>query len=125
MSRREYLIVTPAVAVLSAMLLAAPAYTEESNPAALAAAVAGIPTTLEKGLQASESTVAPGGKLLVRDMGRTSTGSWQIENDRLCTARPGILQDCYEVWIAGDAIQLRSQDAVMPLTVFLRPATTR
>jgi hypothetical protein len=69
-------------------------------------------------------TVAPGGKLLVRDMDRTSVGSWQIRNDRLCIVRPGILQDCYEVWVANDAIRLRSQDAPMPLTVFLRPATT-
>jgi hypothetical protein len=53
MRRREYLIATPVVAALSAMLLAAPAYAEESNPAALAAAVAGVPTTLAKGLQAS------------------------------------------------------------------------
>ena len=69
-------------------------------------------------------TVAPGGKLLVRDMGRTSTGSWQLRNDRLCIVRPGILEDCYEVWIAGDAIQLRGPDAAIPLTVLLRSATT-
>jgi hypothetical protein len=68
--------------------------------------------------------VEAGGRLLVRDMGRTSTGTWQIRNDRLCIVRPRIVDDCYEVWLAGEAIQLRSQGA-MPLTVFLRPATTR
>jgi hypothetical protein len=67
-------------------------------------------------------TVAPGGRLLVRDMGRASEGTWQIKNDRLCMLRPGILNDCYEVWVTGDAIQLRS-DGIPPLTVFLRPRT--
>jgi hypothetical protein len=69
-------------------------------------------------------TVAPGGRLLVRDMGHASTGTWQIKKDRLCIDRPGVLDDCYEVWLAGDAIQLRTKGA-MPLTVFLRPAAAR
>jgi hypothetical protein len=70
-------------------------------------------------------TVAPGWKDTVQwDMGQTSTGSWQLRNDCLCIVRPGILEDCYEVWIAGDSIQLRSPDAAIPLTVFLRSATT-
>jgi hypothetical protein len=34
------------------------------------------------------------------------------------------LDDCYEIWLAGDAIQLRTQGA-LPLTVFLHPATAR
>jgi len=70
------------------------------------------------------TVVAPGGKVLVRDMGRTSTGSWHLRNDRLCIVRPRILEDCYEVWTAGDALQLRSPDTAIPLTVFLRSATT-
>jgi hypothetical protein len=69
-------------------------------------------------------TLAPGGRLLVRDMGHPSIGSWQIKRDQLCISRPGVLEDCYEVWLAGDAIQLRNQSAAMPLTVFLHPATT-
>jgi hypothetical protein len=68
-------------------------------------------------------TVAAGGRLLVKDMGRASTGTWQIKDDRLCVARPGVLDDCYEIWLAGEAIQLRSQGNP-PLTVFLRPAGT-
>ena len=68
-------------------------------------------------------TVAAGGRLLVKDMGRASTGTWQIKGDQLCITRPGVLDDCYEIWLAGEAIQLRSQ-GIPPLTVFLRPAAT-
>ena len=67
-------------------------------------------------------TVAPDGRLLVRDMGRASTGAWRVKNDRLCILRPGVLDDCYEIWIAGDAIQPRS-GGIPPLTVFLRPTS--
>jgi len=69
-------------------------------------------------------TLAPGGRLLVKDMGQASIGTWQVKGDQLCIARPGILDDCYEIWLGGDVIQLRSH-GIPPLTVYLRPATTR
>jgi hypothetical protein len=53
-------------------------------------------------------TYAPGGKLFVEEMGHAaSTGSWRIDGDRLCKVRPGIVDDCYEVWSAGDRAELR------------------
>jgi hypothetical protein len=82
MSRRECLIATPAVAALSAMLLAAPAYAEESDFAALAAAVAGIPTTLEKGLQASESAGKPiSGKFEIEEDGKLQLSVYTMATD--------------------------------------------
>src|SRR6201993_762421 len=82
MSRREYLIVTPVVAVLSAVFLVAPVRAEESDPAALAAAVASIPTTLEKGLQASESAGKPiSGKFEIED-GKLQLSVYTMKGDK-------------------------------------------
>jgi hypothetical protein len=70
-------------------------------------------------------TYTAGGKLIVTEMGHgTSTGSWRVDGDRLCKVRPGILSDCYEVWGAGNQIELRI-DHAPPLEAFLRPATTK
>ena len=92
MSRREYLIVTPAVAVLSAVFLMAPVRAEESDPAALATAVAGIPTTLEKGLQASESA------------GKPISGKFEIEDGKLQLSVYTMATDSYnEVVVAPDS----------------------
>jgi len=91
MSRRQYLIVNPAAAVLSAVFLVAPVRAEESDPAALAAAVAGIPTTLEKGLQASESA------------GKPISGKFEIEDGKLQLSVYTLAKDSYnEVVIAPD-----------------------
>jgi hypothetical protein len=91
MSRREHLIVTSVVAVLSAVFLMAPVRAEESDPAALAAAVAGIPTTLEKGLQASESA------------GKPISGKFEIEDGKLQLSVYTLAKDSYnEVVVAPD-----------------------
>ncbi len=49
----------PAAAVIGILFLALPAPAEESDPAALAVAMEKVPTTLEQGLQASESKGKP------------------------------------------------------------------
>jgi hypothetical protein len=70
-------------------------------------------------------TYAAGGKLVVSEIGHSpSTGSWRIDGDRLCKVRPGILNACYEVWGAGDRIELHFAGAP-PLEAFLRPATAK
>jgi hypothetical protein len=92
MRRREYLTVIPAVAVLGAVFLMAPVRAEESDPAALAAAVAGIPTTLEKGLQASESA------------GKPISGKFEIEDGKLQLSVYTMATDSYnEVVVAPDS----------------------
>jgi hypothetical protein len=91
MSRRKYLIASPAVAVLSAVFLVAPVRAEESDPAALTAAVAAIPTTLEKGLQASESA------------GKPISGKFEIEDGKLQLSVYTLAKDSYnEVVVAPD-----------------------
>jgi hypothetical protein len=66
-------------------------------------------------------TYAPGGKLVVEEMGQSaSIGSWRVDGDRLCKVRPGILNDCYELWTAGDRVEFRLGE-FPPLEGFLRP----
>jgi len=72
-------------------------------------------------------TYAPGGKLLIEEMGsEASTGSWRTDNDLLCKKRPGVLDECYAVWVAGDRVELR-HPKYPPLQGFLRSklSTTR
>jgi hypothetical protein len=65
-------------------------------------------------------TYAPGGKLLVEEMGHAaSPGSWRIDGDRLCKVRAGILDNCYEVWGGGDRIEI-GLGYFPPLEAFLR-----
>jgi hypothetical protein len=49
------------------------------------------------------------GALLITDeMGRKSTGTWKIQNNKLCLSNPsGKSLDCNEVWMSGDNIRLR------------------
>lgn len=44
--------------------------------------------------------------------------TWRIKGDCLCRVRPEILDDCYEVWVAGDRVELRLRD-FPPLQGFL------
>lgn len=70
-------------------------------------------------------TYAPGGKLLVEEMGRAaSSGSWRIDGDQLCKMRPSVLDNCYEVWGAGDSIEIRLGD-FPPLKAFLHPSNRK
>ena len=53
----------------------------------------------------------PDGVLLITDeMGRQSTGTWNIQNNKLCMSKPsGTSLDCNEVWMSGDNIRLRAR----------------
>ena len=50
------------------------------------------------------------GTLLITDeMGKKSTGTWKIQNNKLCLSNPsGKSLDCNEVWMSGDNIRLRA-----------------
>jgi hypothetical protein len=70
-------------------------------------------------------TYAPGGKLVVEEMGHSaSIGSWRIDGDRLCKIRPGILNECYELWAAGDRVEFRLGE-FPPLEAFLRQSRNK
>jgi hypothetical protein len=70
-------------------------------------------------------TYAAGGKLVMAEMGQAPpAGSWRIDGERLCRARPGVFSECYEVWGSGNTIELRHGNSVL-LEGFLRPAAAR
>jgi hypothetical protein len=49
------------------------------------------------------------GVFVSRSMGRTRIGKWLVENEELCVdLGPGTDSGCYEVWISGNAVELRS-----------------
>ena len=50
------------------------------------------------------------GTLTTREMGKTRVGSWRVEEDQLCVdlGKEGG-RGCYEVWISGNRVELRTQ----------------
>ena len=67
------------------------------------------------------------GVLTSFSMGRKSVGKWKVENDRLCLDRgkdPG--SGCYEVWLSGTNVELRTTGSGLPLEGRLqRPSGVR
>lgn len=63
-----------------------------------------------------------GGIMVAEQMGGPSmTGSWRVHGDTLCSVLPGIRDECYAVWIAGQRVELR-HPSYQPVSAFLRPA---
>ena len=51
----------------------------------------------------------PDGALLSSEMGRKWTGTWKIQNDKLCMSNPNLESpDCNEVWMSGANIRMRA-----------------
>lgn len=50
----------------------------------------------------------PNGALTVFEMGQKKSGHWRIQNDRLCREIGEAEHSCYEVWISGKRVELRS-----------------
>jgi hypothetical protein len=63
------------------------------------------------------------GSFKSRSMGRTRIGKWQVQKDELCVdVGPGTESGCYEVWISGNAVELRPTGLGLPLQgVLQRP----
>ncbi len=50
----------------------------------------------------------PDGVLLSREMGQKWTGTWKIQNNKLCMSNPNLEGlTCSEVWMSGANIRLR------------------
>ena len=50
----------------------------------------------------------PDGTLISVEMGKRFSGSWKIEDDKLCNTSGRNKQvDCYEVWASGNNVSLR------------------
>ena len=55
------------------------------------------------------SYLRPDGALLSSEMGRKWTGTWTIQNNKICMTNPNPESpDCNEVWMSGENIRLRA-----------------
>jgi hypothetical protein len=64
-----------------------------------------------------------GGALTGYSMGRKSVGKWSVQRDQLCLdlgKEPG--SGCYDVWLFGNKVELRTQ-GVLPLEGVLQTPT--
>ena|ERR1700716_4335554 len=51
----------------------------------------------------------PDGVLLSDEMGRKWTGTWKIQNNKLCMSYPNLESlDCNEIWMSGANIRMRA-----------------
>jgi hypothetical protein len=56
------------------------------------------------------SYLGPDGILLSEEMGRKWTGTWKIQNNKLCMSNPSLESpDCNEVWMSGANIRMRAK----------------
>jgi hypothetical protein len=52
----------------------------------------------------------PDGVLLSDEMGRKWTGTWKIQNNKLCMSNPNLESlDCNEIWMSGANIRMRAK----------------
>jgi hypothetical protein len=58
------------------------------------------------------------------DMGRRTRGRWQIKKGQLCIWRGSLDGECYDVWVAGDEVQLRSE-GLEPFPAYIRRVDRR
>lgn len=66
------------------------------------------------------------GTLLLNVMGHKSLGKWRIQRDQLCLdhgTEPG--GGCYEVWLAGNKVELRNKQSSVPMEGILQKPTDR
>jgi hypothetical protein len=63
------------------------------------------------------------GGLITNEMGHKTAGKWRVEKDHLCLDRSTELgSGCYEVWLSGKNVQLKSKESSLPLEgVLTRP----
>jgi hypothetical protein len=56
------------------------------------------------------SYLRPDGVLLSSEMDRKWTGTWKIQNNKLCMSNPNLESpDCNEVWMSGANIRMRAK----------------
>ena len=101
MGSKAYRHLLLAAAVMGAMVFRLPARAEDEDLPALAAAMKNVPTTLEKGLQASEQT------------GKPISAKFEVEDGKLqlsiYTMKPG---DFTEVIVAPDSGSVKSAEKI-------------
>jgi hypothetical protein len=56
------------------------------------------------------------GVLVTNEMGHKTMGKWRVQQDQLCLDRGRELgSGCYEVWLSGKNVQLKSKESSLPL----------
>src|SRR5262249_39714246 len=61
------------------------------------------------------------GTVMSISMGRKQTGKWRIEKDQFCIEfEKEPIPKCYDVWLSGNAIELRGE-GLLPLQGVLEP----
>jgi hypothetical protein len=56
------------------------------------------------------SYLRPDGILLSNEMDRKWSGTWKIQNNKLCMSNPNLdAPDCNEVWMSGRNIRMRAK----------------
>jgi hypothetical protein len=65
----------------------------------------------------------PNGVLVTTEMDHKTSGRWRVQKDQLCLQRATeIGNGCYDVWVSGKDVQLKSKDSTLPLEgVLQRP----
>jgi len=66
------------------------------------------------------------GTLQIYSMGHKTAGKWRVQKDQLCLdhgKEPG--GGCYEVWLAGNKVELRNRESSLPLEGVLQKPTNR
>ncbi|PSC05969.1 hypothetical protein SLNSH_06225 [Alsobacter soli] len=66
-----------------------------------------------------------GGRLGAVAMGRRGAGRWRQDKDRLCLTRSDEAERCYEVWRAGERVQLREDGPSIPEEGILQRPSSR
>ena len=66
-----------------------------------------------------------GGRLRAVSMGTLRTGSWRVRGDELCLDGGPDGARCFQVWAAGDAVELRRDDGSLPDAGTLRKPEVR
>ena len=66
------------------------------------------------------------GALTTYSMGRKSSGKWEVQKDELCVDRANESDGCFEVWLAGNKVELRRTGSSMGLEgVLMKPRPRR
>jgi hypothetical protein len=65
------------------------------------------------------------GSFKSRSMGRMRIGKWLVQKDELCVdVGPGTDSGCYEVWVSGNAVELRPTGLGLSLQGVLQKPNT-
>lgn len=65
------------------------------------------------------------GRLRTVSMGTAHTGTWRRQKNELCLTESSDSERCYQVWAAGNRIEMRRDDGTLPDAGILRKPQPR